>query len=62
VTLLDLNDIAEKWKVSRAYARDVLTKLPEFPSPAPGSTVKKPRWLERDVKGFLGITEEEYEE
>lgn len=56
--LLDLSDIAVRWKVTPDYARRYLTKLPEFPDPAPGSTRKNPRWRESDVDAFIkGETE-----
>jgi hypothetical protein len=56
--LLDLNDIAARWKVDRDYARRTLTKLPEFPEPAPGSTRKNPRWRQSDIESFIkGETE-----
>lgn len=50
--LLTLEDIAAMWHCSRRYARDTLTKLPGFPAPAPGSTVKKPVWLRGKVRAF----------
>lgn len=56
--LLSLDDIAERWKVTRDYARRYLVKQPEFPEPAPGSTRKKPRWLAQDVEQFLTGTED----
>lgn len=51
--LLTIDDIAAMWQVSREYARDKLVKLPGFPSTAPGSTRKFPRWLEHDVLAFM---------
>ena len=57
--LLTLADIASLWKVDRGYARRTLTKLPEFPEPAPGSTRKCPRWRASDVEAFIkGETEQ----
>jgi len=50
--LLDLDDVAAMWKCSRRHARDILTKLPEFPTPAPGSTIKRPVWLRSRVLAF----------
>jgi hypothetical protein len=50
--LLTIDDIAAMWKCSRRHARDVLTKLPGFPEPAPGSTLKRPVWLRSEVRGF----------
>lgn len=56
--LMNLDDIAALWKVERDYARRYLTKLPEFPEPAPGSTRKNPRWRASDVDAFIkGETE-----
>lgn len=51
--LLTLDDVADLWKVERDYARRYLTKLPEFPDPAPGSTRKQPRWRLEDVLTFM---------
>jgi hypothetical protein len=56
--LLDLDDIAARWKVERDYARRYLTKRPGFPDPAPGSTRKRQRWLSTAVDAFLRGTEE----
>ena len=50
--LLDFDDIAAMWKCSRRHARDVLTKLPAFPEPAPGSTLKRPVWLRSEVRAY----------
>lgn len=50
--LLDLEDVAGMWKCTRRHARDILTKLPEFPAPAPGSTIKRPVWLRSRVLAF----------
>jgi hypothetical protein len=52
VEMMSLDDIAEMWKVSRDYARDVLVKMDGFPSPAPGSTRKFQRWRRMDVVAF----------
>ena len=51
--LLTIDDIAALYKVSRWQARDQIVKTPGFPSPAPGTTWKKPRWLADDVRQFL---------
>lgn len=51
--LLTVDDIAAIYQVNRRYARDFTVKLPGFPDPAPGSTEKKPRWLESDVRSFI---------
>lgn len=53
IRLLTLDEIADLWKCPRRYARDCLTKRPEFPKPAPGSPVRKPVWLMDDIRRFL---------
>lgn len=53
MNLLSLDDIAAMYRVSRRYARDCLTKKPEFPKPAPGTTKKKPLWTEDAIRAFL---------
>jgi hypothetical protein len=58
VEMMSLDDIAEMWKVSRDYARDVLVKLEGFPAPAPGSTRKFQRWRQADVMAFAGLSDE----
>lgn len=50
--LLTIDDIAGMWKCSRRHARDVLVKMPAFPDPAPGSTIKQPVWLRTEVRAF----------
>lgn len=50
--LLNLDDVAEMYRCSRRHARDVLVKLPGFPAPAPGSTVKQPVWVRSHVRAF----------
>jgi len=50
--LMTIDDVAGMWKCSRRHARDVLTKLPGFPEPAPGSTLKRPVWLRSEVRAF----------
>lgn len=55
--LLDLDDIAARWKVKRDYAQRYLVKLPQFPDPAPGSTRKNKRWRQADIEQFLTGTE-----
>lgn len=56
--LLNLDDIAARWKVEREYARRYLVKRPGFPDPAPGSTRKQPRWRASDVDQFINGEEE----
>jgi hypothetical protein len=55
--LLDLDDIAERWKVKRDYAKRYLVKRPEFPEPIPGSTRKTRRWRAADIDQFLSGSE-----
>lgn len=55
--LLDLDDIAARWKVKRDYAQRYLVKRPEFPEPIPGSTRKTRRWRACDIDQFLTGTE-----
>lgn len=42
--LLDLSDIANLYRVSRRYARDVLVKSPGFPMPVLAISQKTRRW------------------
>jgi hypothetical protein len=57
--LLDLDDIAARWKVKRDYAQRYLVKRPEFPDPIPGCTRKTRRWRLADIERFLTGTERE---
>lgn len=56
--LLNLDDIAERWKVEREYARRYLVKKPGFPAPVPGSGRKTRRWLAKDIEEFLSDEKE----
>lgn len=51
--LLDLEDIAALYKVSRRHARDFITKQPGFPLPVPGSSQRFTRWLEDEVERYI---------
>jgi len=51
--LLDLDDIAGMWKCTRRHARDVVVKQPDFPQPAPGSTLKFQTWVAGEVRAFV---------
>ena len=51
--LLDLDQIAALFRISRRYARDYLVKKPEFPKPAPGTTKMRPLWTEDAIREFL---------
>jgi hypothetical protein len=53
MNLLSLDDIAAMYRVSRWHARDVITKMPGFPLPVPGSTPRKQMWLQSDIEAFL---------
>lgn len=50
---MTLEDIAAMWKAKREWVQRYLVKRPEFPTPAPGSTRKNPRWRSEDVRRFL---------
>lgn len=60
--LMNLDDIADFWRCTRRHARDIVVKQPDFPDPAPGSTVKHPVWVRSKVLRFAGLVEEEYAE
>lgn len=51
--LLDLTDLAALFRCSRRHARDVVTKLKNFPEIAPGSTPRNPLWIRVEVKAFI---------
>lgn len=51
--LLDLSDIANLYRVSRRYARDVLVKSPGFPMPVLAISQKTRRWSVADVRRWL---------
>lgn len=53
ITLLDLDDIAKLYRVSRRHARDFIVKHPDFPSPVPGSSGRYPRWNAVEVDAYL---------
>jgi predicted DNA-binding transcriptional regulator AlpA len=53
MNLLDIDEIAKLYRVSRRYARDILVKNPEFPQPVRGSVKKKPLWTEESIREFL---------
>lgn len=64
IELLDLDDIAKLYRVSRRYARDFLVKKPGFPKPAPGSSTKIPLWHAEKIRAYIseepaGITQKE---
>lgn len=51
--LMNLEDIAALWRVSRDHARDRIVKLPGFPQPVPGCGLKNRLWLRTHVVAFL---------
>ena len=51
--LLDLSDIANLYRVSRRYARDVLVKSPGFPMPVLAISQKTRRWSVAELH-YLG--------
>jgi hypothetical protein len=51
--LLTLEDIAAMNRCSVRHARDVLVKLPGFPSEAPTSTPRNRLWLRSEVRAFI---------
>lgn len=53
IELLDLDDIARLYRVSRRHARDVLVKQPGFPPPAPGTSVRIPLWSAEEIRAFI---------
>lgn len=53
IELLDLDDIAKLYRVSRRHARDVLVKQPGFPRPAPGSSTKIPLWNAEKIRAYI---------
>jgi hypothetical protein len=53
IELLDLNDIAEMYRVPRRHARDFIVKQPNFPAPVPGSSGRFQRWSATEVRAFI---------
>lgn len=51
--LLTLQDIADLYRVKYRFARDQLTKRPDFPKPIPGSSRKKPLWLVDTIQKYI---------
>lgn len=51
--LLNLEDIAVMHRCSQRHARDVLVRLPGFPSEAPTSTPRNRLWLRTEVRSFV---------
>jgi hypothetical protein len=48
-----LEDIAQMHHCSIRHARDVLVKLPGFPSEAPTSTPRNRLWLRCEIQNFI---------
>lgn len=53
IELLDLDDIAKLYRVSRRHARDVLVKQPGFPKQAPGTSSKIPLWHADKIRAYI---------
>jgi hypothetical protein len=53
IELLDLDDIAKLYRVSRRHARDVLVKQPGFPTQAPGTSSKIPLWSAAKIQAYI---------
>lgn len=53
IELMDLDDIAKLYRVSRRHARDFIVKHPAFPAPVPGSSGRFQRWRKEDLEAFL---------
>lgn len=53
IELLDLDDIAKLYRVTRRHARDVLVKQPGFPKPAPGTSSKIPLWHADKIRAYI---------
>lgn len=53
IELMDLDDIAKLYRVSRRHARDVLVKQPGFPPPAPGTSSKIPLWHADKIRAYV---------
>lgn len=51
--LLTLEQIADLHRCSLRHARDVLVKLPGFPSESPSSTPRNRRWVLSEVEAFV---------
>lgn len=53
ILLLDLDDIAKLYRVSRRHARDVLVKQSGFPDRVPGSSSKIPLWSAEEIQAYV---------
>ena len=53
IRLLDLDDIAKLYRVSRRHARDVLVKQLGFPARVPGSSSKIPLWSADEIQVYV---------
>jgi predicted DNA-binding transcriptional regulator AlpA len=50
--LLDLNDIAARFKLRREYVRDRLSKRPDFPRPAVVVSQKNKLWSVESIAAW----------
>lgn len=53
IRLLDLDDIAKLYRVSRRHARDFLVKQPGFPARVPASSSKIPLWSADEIQAYV---------
>lgn len=53
IELMNIDDIAALYRVSRRHARDVLVKQPGFPAPAPGTSSKIPLWSAAKIRAYI---------
>lgn len=51
--LMTLDEIAELFRCCRRHARDVITKMVDFPEIAPGSSLRNPLYIRAEVKAFI---------
>lgn len=51
--ILTIDDIAELYKTTRSKAQRYIVKRPGFPSIAPGSTWRDPRWVGVEVRAYI---------
>jgi hypothetical protein len=51
--LMTLADIADMHRCSARHARDVIVRLPGFPSEAPTSTPRNRLWIRAEVRAYV---------
>ena len=52
-TLLDYDDLCQRYGLSRRYVRDTLTKRPGFPAPAMRLSQRLVRWRAGDADKYM---------